>query len=313
MTKFPKPIQLPKKVLYTRQERNLQILRAARNGILIRFFIVLFELAGVYLFGSSALFLDALASSLDIVASLFLIICIKLAARPPDQDHPFGHGRYEPLAGLQLGLLLIVAGIGMAIQQTLQLKEVPEGVFMDPRAWIIPAIATLFLELCYQFTMRAAKKEHSPALAADAMHYRVDALTSLFAAIALVAAFFFPHWSLFIDHLGAIFIALLMIGIGFLAFRQNLNQVMDRIPPPQCFSKVQNAALNVSGVKGTEKIRIQLYGPDAHVDIDVEVDPYLSVEKAHKISQKVRAEIQKAWPAVQDVTVHIEPFYANDH
>jgi cation diffusion facilitator family transporter len=313
MTKFPKPIQLPQNVFLSRQERNVQLLQAARNGILIRGFLVLFELAGVYLFNSSALFLDALASSLDIVASLFLIICIKLAARPPDRDHPFGHGRYEPLAGLQLGLLLIVAGVGMTIQQTMQLKDNSEELFMDSRAWIIPAIATVFLEVCYQFTMRTAKKEHSPALAADAMHYRADALTSLLAATALIAAAFFPHWSIFIDHLGAIFIAFLMVGIGVVAFRQNLNQIMDRTPNMEWFSKVQNAALNVTGVKGTEKIRIQLYGPDAHVDIDIEVDPNLSVEKAHRISQKVRAEIQKIWPAVQDVTVHIEPYYLNDH
>jgi divalent metal cation (Fe/Co/Zn/Cd) transporter len=89
--------------------------------------------------------------------------------------------------------------------------------------------------------------------------------------------------------------------------------MMDRIPNPRFFEKVKNAARSVDGVEETEKIRIQLYGPDAHVDIDIEVDPHLTVEVAHKISQQVRAEIQKKWTAVRDVTVHVEPYYPNDH
>ena len=104
-----------------------------------------------------------------------------------------------------------------------------------------------------------------------------------------------------------------MIVMGVYAVRNNLHQLLDRVPDAHFFDTVTKAAKIVPGVLDTEKIRIQLYGPDAHVDIDVEVDPQLSVEKAHEISQKVRVEIQKEWPAVRDVTVHIEPYYPNDH
>jgi len=92
-----------------------------------------------------------------------------------------------------------------------------------------------------------------------------------------------------------------------------LNQLLDKIPATRYFLAVRKAAINVNGVLDTEKIRIQQYGPDAHVDIDIEVDPQLSVEKAHTISQHVRAAIQKEWPMVRDVMVHIEPYYPGDH
>lgn len=95
--------------------------------------------------------------------------------------------------------------------------------------------------------------------------------------------------------------------------RDNLHQLLDRIPATHYFDTVKQAARRVKGVFGTEKIRIQLYGPDSHVDIDIEVEPEMSVLAAHEISQQVRVEIQKDWPAVRDVTVHIEPFYPNDH
>ncbi len=310
---FPEPIPLPESVQDLRKKRRKAIAGAAQRGILVRLAIILFELLGVLFFGSSALLMDALSSSLDIAASVFLVLGIRWADKPPDEDHPFGHGRYEPLIGLQLGLMLALIGGGMFVQQTFHLSLETQRNAIDRHAWIIPAIAVFLLEVCYRVVMRTAKRENSPALAADAIHYRIDGLTSLFATVALLFGAFYPGWSLIFDHMGAILIAILMVVLGLLAARSNIHQLMDRVPDPAFFERVRKAALAVSGVQGTEKIRIQLYGPDAHVDIDVEVDPQLSVELAHAMSQQVRAEIQKAWPAVRDVTVHIEPYYEGDH
>lgn len=313
MTHFPDPIALPADIEQRRQERQKQLVRSSIFGIAIRLSIILAEFAGVLVFGSSALLMDALASVIDVISSILLLICVKLAYRPPDENHPFGHGRYEPLIGLQLGIFMILVGAGMLFQQSFALSSVAAKEVIDPRTWIIPLCAVLLLEISYQCVMRAARQQHSPALAADAVHYRIDGIASLFATIALIGAAFFPIWSVAIDHFGAIFIAVLMIIIGVYASRQNLNQIMDRTPDKSYFERVSRAAKRVEGVLGTEKIRIQLYGPDAHVDIDVEVDPVLSVKLAHSISQKVRVEIQKEWPPVRDVTVHIEPFYPEDH
>lgn len=313
MPHYPKPLQLPNDVLAARRQRNRHVLRAAGLGIGIRTSIILIELAGVYFFGSSALLMDALSSVVDVVSTLFLVLCVRLAERPPDKEHPFGHGRYEPLVGLQLGLLLVLIGGGMLFQQLFQLALVPADTVIDKRTWFFPFIALVLLEISYQIVMRTAKRQRSPALAADAVHYRIDGITSLFATIALLVAAYLPEWSVIIDHIGAILISLLMIGIGLYAARGNLDQIMDRTPEQDFFDRVRGSAKRVGGVLGVEKIRIQQYGPDAHVDIDVEVDPKMRVEAAHVISQQVRIEIQKAWPAVRDVTVHIEPFYPGDH
>jgi len=150
-------------------------------------------------------------------------------------------------------------------------------------------------------------------MVADAYHYRVDALTSVVATIALFIGQYSSDFAGLFDHLGAVVIACMMIGLGFSALRANFNQLVDKKPNPVYFQWVREAALSVKGTHETEKIRIQISGPDAHVDIDIEVDPHMSVEKAHKISQEVRAAIQKKWPQVRDVTVHIEPYYPDDH
>lgn len=313
MKQFPERIPLPSNIQKTRAERRNELMRSASIGVAIRSTIILFELFGVWLFGSSALLLDAIASLVDVASSLLLIFFIRKAAKPPDKDHPFGHGRYEPLVGLQLSLMLIVIGCGMFVQQILALSSQPPGEVLDKRAWLLPFIAVVLLEICYRVVMKTAQKQNSPALAADAFHYRIDSITSLFAMVALAIGAFFPMWSSHIDHLGAILISVLMVVLGLYASRENFDQLMDKVPDKTFFDRVKAAAEKVKGVHGTEKIKIQLYGPDAHVDIDIEVEPDLSVELAHKISQKVRAEIQKDWPAVRDVTVHVEPYYPNDH
>lgn len=313
MSQFPEPIILADSIPMQRALRKKEIFTSSVWGIVLRLCIIVVEFLGVAFFNSSALLLDAIASVMDVASSIVLLIFIRVASRPPDSDHPFGHGRFEPLAGLQLSLLMMLVGGGMAIQQGLQMFTSSSEHVMDPRTWLIPFFAVILLEISYRVVMNTAKRNHSPALAAEAVHYRIDALNSVFACIALLAAAFIPSWSVIFDHAGALTIAILMVGIGVSAAKNNLNQLMDRIPDSTFFDKVRNAAQRVSGVFGTEKLRIQVYGPDAHVDIDIEVDPQLSVENAHVISQKVRAEIKKDWPAVQDVIVHIEPFYENDH
>ncbi len=288
-------------------------MRSAKRGVLLRIVIIGAELLGFVYLGSSALLLDSLSSLLDVASSLFLILCIRIADKPPDSHHPFGHGRFEPIAGLQLGIFLVVVGGGMLFQQLSALAQERPSHVINPYTWLIPLGAMILLELSYQHLKRTAVKENSPALLSDAVHYRIDGINSLFATIALLLAAYYPQSSGFFDHLGAIVIAVLMIGIGAFAARNNLHQLLDRTPSKTFFEKVQEAALRVPGVFATEKVLIQVYGPDAHVSLDIEVEPHLRVDVAHELTQKVRAEIQKAWPAVRDVIVHVEPFYPNDH
>ncbi|MES2121950.1 MAG: cation diffusion facilitator family transporter [Chlamydiota bacterium] len=313
MSKFPPSVPLPESVNQTRLERRTLMMRHARRGIILRGVIIVLELWGFVFLNSSALLLDALSSLIDIASSLFLIFCIRFADRPPDRNHPFGHGRFEPIAGLQLALLLVVIGAGMLIQQVTAISTAPEGKVIHAYTWLIPLGAVVLLEIAYRRLRKTAKEQNSPALSAEAVHYRIDGINSLFATIALGLAAFYPQHSAFWDHLGAVVIALLMIGIGAYAARNNLNQLLDRTPPKAFFERVSASALRVPGVLCTEKVRIQMYGPDAHIGLDIEVDPHLSVELAHELTQKVRAEIQKDWPAVRDVIVHVEPYYPDDH
>ncbi len=312
MGSFPDPIPLPDDVSQKRSLRRIEMSRMVRRGVFLRSFIILAELVGYAFFESSTLLLDALSSLFDIASSLFLLLCIKLAAKPPDRNHPFGHGRFEPIGGVQLSLLLVILGGALLFQQVTQIF-VPHSGQLAPLVFIIPLCGAFLLEVSYFWLKSTATKQHSPALMAEALHYRMDALTNLIAAGALLITFFFPKYSLLLDHVGAATIAGMMVIAGVIMAKKNVDQLLDRIPDKKYFQVVREAAEAVEGVLATEKLKIQLYGPNAHVNIDIEVDPELSVEASHLITQKVRASVQSSWPEVQDVMVHVEPYYPNDH
>jgi cation diffusion facilitator family transporter len=307
VSKFPSPIPLSESVALHHRRRYRTLSSAAKQGVFLRLAIACAELMGFYYYGSYALFADALSTLLDISTSLFLIFCLKKAHEPPDHNHPLGHGRLEPVAGLQIALMIGAIGAVLFYQQLLFLLTGGKPEALSSHTWLIPFFAVLLLEFCHQRAKRAAIKADSPALMADAMHYRLDGIGTLFALIALLFS------SSFYDRIGAILIAGMMIVIGILSARRNLHQLLDRSPPAHYFDKVRSAAMSVPGILATEKLLIQLFGPDAQVSIDVEVDPSLSVDIAHEMTQKVRAAIQEAWPSVRDVIVHVEPYYPNDH
>lgn len=310
---FPEPVSSASDAGQFHTRRARELLRAAWIGIALRCAVIALELGGALCLGYAVLFVDALASMFDVFASVGIVVAIRLAARPPDEDHPFGHGRLEPLAGMQLGLLVSAAGIWLAVQNLWGAVLTPPAAEIKRWAWLLPAASAAVLEVSARVVRSMGDRQQSTALVAEAYHYRVDAATSVLAAVGLLAAANYPAQGHRVDHMSALLLAAIMIGLGVLATRRNYHQVLDRAPDGEHFEHVRAAAMGVAGVQGVEKIRIQHAGPDAHVDIDIEVAPAMNVADAHVIAQHVRSRIQSAWPAVRDVVVHVEPYFPDDH
>jgi cation diffusion facilitator family transporter len=310
---FPEPVRPQEGLRDARARRTQRLVRVTLIGIAVRLVIVAAELVGYAVYRSATLLIDALASLADVTASLLLVAAIRLAARPPDDDHPFGHGRYEPLAGLQLAVFLAGLGGYLFLRQLWSAATTPTAGEIAAIAGLIPLIAAGLLEVVARVIRRIGARHRSSALIAESAHFRIDAMTSLIAAIGIGLAAALPSYGHLIDRLGAMLLAAVMIWLGAAAALENLHQLMDRVPEDASFERVRAAAAAVEGVREVEKIRIQHAGPDAHVDIDIEVDPEIRVDEAHRIAQHVRATIQSAWPSVREVVVHVEPYYEGDH
>lgn len=312
MSEFPDPVEPPPSVEEARVRRLRSLRGLVLTGIAVRGIIVVCELAAWWLLASQTLLVDAVASALDVVASVALLAAVILATRPPDEDHPFGHGRFEPLAGLQLGLLVIFSGLWLLVEQA---TDVESRASLEAARWtfVIPLAATVLLALTGMRIRRDAKLYRSSALLSEANHYLIDAATSAVATVGLLVGDLVPTLTSGSDTAGAVLLSLVMIGLGAAATWENIHQLMDRRPDEQFFERVSAAARSVEGVEDVEKVRIQQAGPDAHVDIDIEVDPQMTVAASHEITQHVRAAIQADWPAVREVVVHVEPYYEGDH
>lgn len=310
---FPAPVRPGEEVAAARRTRLADLQRTAWTGIGLRIAVIVGESLALWWWRYAALLTDVLASALDVLSSLAIVVAIRAASRPPDAEHPFGHGRYEPLAGLQLGVLIAAAGGWLLIRFLFGLVESEAAGVVSPWAWSVPAAAAVVMAVAARQVSRIGTRERSSALTAEAQHYWVDAATSLIAAVGLAVAAGLPEMGHHVDLSSAALLAAIMILLGLQAIRENLHQLLDRVPEDERFDRVRAAALRVPGVRGVEKLRIQQAGPDAHVDIDIEVDPELSVAAGHVIAQHVRAEIQAEWPFVLEVVVHVEPYYAGDH
>ena len=312
---FPDPVppEDPAAVQAARRRRTGRLIFAGAVGVGVRLVVIVAEFAAYFSCGADVLLVDAVASLADVAASLAILAAVKYAEKPPDEDHPFGHGRFEPLAGLQLGVLIVL--LGGVLGGRAAWEAVRERPAADLPLWAaaVPALAAILLEATGRVVKVVGRREHSSALVAEAHHYRIDALTSLVAAAGLAAAAAAPAWGGLIDRGGAALLASLMIALGLAAVWENLHQLVDRVPDDGRFELVRAAAAAVPGVLEVEKVRIQHAGPDAHVDIDVEVDPAETVCEAHRTAQHVRAAVQTAWPSVREVVVHVEPYYPGDH
>ena len=158
---FPEPLEVSEDISRLRRRRTTRLFKVAWLGISVRLFVIVMELVGLWFLGHSVLLVDALASSADVLTSLAILFAIRLAEQPPDDDHPFGHGRYEPLAGFQLGILILIVGAATFGYQLFAAISHAHSEVIGWVSWTIPLFAALLLEVTCRVVFRMAQQEKS--------------------------------------------------------------------------------------------------------------------------------------------------------
>lgn len=241
----------------------------------------------------------------DVFASGVVLFGTILAARPADEDHPYGHGRIEILSGLLVGFVLAGGGVGICIRSLQKVTEVhaPPAVYT---LWPL-ALAMVVKSLLATAKFRIGRREGSGALLADAWNDAVDILSALAAGAALLLTFSDPTRFLAADHYGGFAVGLVVIYTGLRVIRDASLELIDTMPPPDVLAAIRTEALAVEEVWGVEKLFARKTGLSYHVDLHLHVDPAMSVAAAHEVAGKVRSRLRKNLPAVADVLIHVEP------
>ena len=254
---------------------------------------------------SHALIADAVESSADILSSIIVWRALVAAAEPADREHPYGHGKAEPLAAANVAIMLLLAAAGIIFTSVRDLALPPQ----TPRAFtLFVLIAVVVLkETLFRFVSREAGSVQSIVVFADAWHHRSDAVISLAAALGIALSVLGGPKFSFADNAAAIVAGLIIAWNGWKLLRPALNELMDAAPSVALVAQIKTAASRVSGVQKIEKCIVRKAGFDYFVDMHVEVDPQLTVRQAHEIAHRVKDSVRESMPSVHDVLVHIEP------
>jgi cation diffusion facilitator family transporter len=280
--------------------RQIAILGMLVSGLLAILKITIGSLAH-----SAALSADGFESATDVFTSGLVLIGLTLAARPADDNHPYGHGRVEILIGLLLGFILVCAGGGIAwhgLTGAADEKHLPASYAIWP---IIVSIAAKFWLVFIKY--RHGRQIGSSSLVADAANDAMDMLSGIVALGALSLTFFNPARFFRADHYGAFAIGLIVTATGLRVMYESAMQLMDTMPDERSMSKIREVALSVKNVAGVEKCFARKTGFKYHVDLHLEVDPEITVRASHEIATRVRDKIRQQLPWVADVLVHVEP------
>jgi cation diffusion facilitator family transporter len=279
--------------------------RIALAGMLVSGCLAVLKIVAGQMSGSTSVLADGFESAADVLASGTILLALTLAARPPDSNHPYGHGRIETLAGLLLGFVLFCAGVGISFHGIYYVNDI-QG---PPKAY---AIWPLMISICAKLFMvrykySTAKRIGSAALSADAANDGIDALSGLAALVALSLTLHDPVRFLRADHYGAFVVGLIVVLTGIRVVRETGMQLMDTMPDPKLMTRIREVAGSVPGVDGVEKCFARKTGLKYHVDLHLEVDPEMTVRDSHDIAQRVRETLREELNWVADVLVHVEP------
>jgi cation diffusion facilitator family transporter len=279
--------------------------RVALAGIVASMCLAAMNIAVGLMTQSTSVFATGVEFAGDVLASIVVLFGLIAATRPPDDDHPYGHGRIETLAAFVVGLVLSIGGVGICWNalQEVGAQHPPPGV---------AAIAALAGAIVVRAVMsvikfRVGRRIRSASLVADAWNDAVDILSAGAALTAVALTIYDSARFMAADHYGGFVVGIVVIGTGLRVLRDASLELMDTMPDQQLMEKLKATVLTIPEVRGVDKAYARKTGMSYHVDLHIEVDPAMSVADAHVIAGRVRHQVRGDLGWVADVLVHVEP------
>ena len=279
--------------------------RVALAGILASVCLAVTNTAVGLMTQSTSVFATGVEFAGDVLASVVVLFGLIVANRPPDDDHPYGHGRVETLAAFVVGLVLSLGGAGICWNSLQEVGAVHPPPAMIAIAALVGAIVVRGVMSVIKF--RIGRRIRSTSLVADAWNDAVDILSAGAALTAVSLTIYDSGRFMAADHYGGFVVGIVVIVTGLRVLRDASLELMDTMPDQQLMEKLKATVLTVPGVRGVDKAYARKTGMSYHVDLHIEVDPAMSVAEAHTVAGRVRHQVRGELRWVADVLVHVEP------
>lgn len=276
--------------------------RVSAVGIAGNIFLSVFKAAAGILSHSGALISDAVHSAADVFSNIVVLIGIRLSAKEPDREHPFGHERFECVAAAALGILLLITGIFIGVSAIEQIIAMDFDLESSSKTFavIAAAVSILIKEFLFRFTRFYGLRYNSQALLADAFHHRSDVLATIGALIGTVGAKAgFP----ILDSIASICICLLIIRAAFKILSESARKMIDRSCDEETQNKIISAIKSCDGVLGLHSLRTRLFGNKIYAEAYVFINPDTSVSNATRLSTDLSEKVKKELSQIKDILI----------
>lgn len=289
----------------TKQSRYKATRKVTLIGVVVNIFLTLIQLTGGIFANSQALIADGIHTLSDLASDFVVLFAAKVANQDADESHPYGHGRFETLATVILGLALTAVAIGIVINAVTRLLN-PENLTQPTSiALLFAALAIISKEGLYHYTMRVANQINSKMLIANAWHHRSDAISSVFVAIGIAGSVILEiPW---LDAAAAILVAIMIFYMGFRLILDSTMELVDTAWDAEKTNEMTQFISEIEGVDHMHMLRTRKMGNDVLADVHLQVNSYLSVSEGHYIAENTMAKLRKEFPELSDITVHIDP------
>lgn len=290
--------------------REREITRVTFIGSIVNAALVALKLIAGIWGRSSALVADGIHSLTDFITDVIVLVFVKLSGKPRDKVHSYGHGKFETLATLIIGVFLTVAGIGLMVSGVRKIISSLNGEMLPEPTWLAFAVATASIvvkEILYRYTVKVGRKVESDATIANAWHHRSDAISSLGTMAGIGGAILLGDDWRILDPLAAVLVSIFIIKSGYDIIRPAINELLEGALPEKQSAEISGLIGSVNGVKGFHNLRTRKIGNAIAVDVHVKMDGKLLLEEAHDIATLVEERIRDRFGKESIVNIHMEP------
>jgi cation diffusion facilitator family transporter len=284
-----------------------EIKRVTLIGLVLNLALTIFKMVAGVLGASQAVVADGIHSLSDSATDVAVIIGASYWAKPPDEDHPFGHRRVETVVASLIGFSLAGVGVFLGYRSLHTIQEMHSQAPGLP-ALIAALLSMIIKEWLYRWTKRVGHRLKSPALLANAWHHRSDAFSSVPVAIAVAVSIWLPAWA-FLDHVAAVMVAIFILQAAWRIIYPLLNELIDKGADERELEKIREVLLSTEGVRSVHAIRSRYLGSGLILDLHLMVDGHLTVHEGHEIAGIAKSRLLREGDlGLIDVLIHIEPY-----
>ena len=290
--------------------REKSIYKVTWIGSVVNFLLLVFKFIAGILGHSSALVADAVHSLSDFITDIIVLVFVKISSKPEDEDHRYGHGKYETLATALIGLALFAVGIGLLVNGATKVSNVIKGDTLPAPsmiALIAAAVSIISKEILYRYTVRVGKNLNSQAVIANAWHHRSDAYSSIGTLLGIGGAIFLGEKWRILDPIAAIVVSAFIIKVAIDLIKPCIDELLERSLPAETEQQILDIIASFPEVSSPHHLRTRRIGNHIAIEVHLRMDGQTTLQNAHAVATKVENRLKEEFGPETHIGIHMEP------